>query len=112
MRRLCETRPADWWDTADGGARLALYLCRVCPALARCESGPEYGVIRAGKAYGDNGKVLPICPCGYPNRHVAGGAGKTNPLCHRCAVPTMRRWNRKAYWREWKRNKRQKARAA
>lgn len=111
---LCFTRPADWWSPDDDGARLALLLCRACPRLNRCEdeSGKEYGVIRAGVAYGDDGRVLPLCACGYPNRHRRGGTGRTNTRCHRCAVPILKRWerSRKSYWRRY--YERQKARAA
>lgn len=103
VTRLCATRPADWWETGSDGNRLALMLCGVCPAIDRCaaEAGREAGVIRAGVAYGDNGRPLPMCAngCGYPNRHTRGGRGRWNPLCHRCSVPVLRRWStRKRYW--------------
>jgi hypothetical protein len=91
--QLCASRPAEWWDIEDGGARLALLLCRVCPQLQRCSStaGDEHGVIRAGVAYGNDGKPLPICGCGYPNRHrIAWRTKKRPPLCHRCVVPSIR----------------------
>lgn len=106
---LCTGRPADWWDTEDDGARLALALCRACPALQECPSGDPHpkGVVRAGNAYSDTGAVLPICPtCGYPQVGYKGGP--VFDTCGRCKVSQipMRFVGveaRKAYWRARKR---------
>lgn len=111
MRALCASRPADWWETGDEGNRLALLLCGVCPQKQRCASTAvdEHGVIRAGVAYGDDGKPLPICRCGYPNRHRQGWRnGYRNPLCHRCKVPPHpRRWgSRQSYWAAYYKSRR------
>lgn len=82
MRMLCATLPADWWDTSDDGARLALALCSVCPGLSMCDRGREYGVIRAGIAWNDHGARAGICGCGYPlPAHVTTGE---RPQCYRC----------------------------
>lgn len=111
-RARCRTLPSDWWDTGDDGNRLALMLCRSCPVLEHCgQSRGEAGVIRAGVAYGETGKVLPLCACGYPNLHQPGWNAPANVLCHRCAVPKLRRWNpsRKTYWaRRWQQRRRAK----
>lgn len=86
VRQLCRGRPADWWSPDDDGARLALTLCRACPALPTCPEGDPspHGVIRAGSAYTDAGASLPICPCGYPDTTYSGG---TIGRCGRCRVP-------------------------
>lgn len=84
---ICVTRPADWWDTGDGGNRLALGYCSVCPSRSgtTCTAGlPDphpHGVIRAGVAYSDSGKALPICSCGYPQTNYRGGATSGCPHC-------------------------------
>jgi hypothetical protein len=87
------TRVPDWWDTGDGGNRLALMICGVCrfrtgTACTAGQPDPQpHGVIRAGVAYNDAGTPLPLCPCGYPQTAYRGGAiGR----CPWCAPPTMR----------------------
>ena len=86
--RLCPTRPAEWWDPFDDGARLAIALCRSCPGRGACLDGAKpAGVIQAGIAFDDFGKPLPLCPtCGYPR------TGRPAATCARCAVPTLGRW--------------------
>jgi hypothetical protein len=87
-RQLCHNRPPEWWAPDNDGARLALALCRACPNLTRCPDGdPEpHGVIRAAVAYGDAGRAIPVCPCGYPDTTYAGG---TIARCGRCKVPDV-----------------------
>lgn len=113
MRRLCVGQPPELWEVGDDGNRLALALCRVCPQLGWCSSTSvdERGVIRAGVAYGDTGRVLPVCRCGYPNRKQPAWDGTVNPLCHRCAPPPSRTWDpdRKKYWREQYRRRKERA---
>ncbi len=87
---LCATLPPEWWDTEDDGARFALKLCRGCSARrgSECSAGlPDpspAGVVRAGVAYSDAGKPLPLCPCDYP---IIGYRGGTPGRCHRCLPP-------------------------
>lgn len=91
-RPACLGKPSEWWDTGDGGNRLALGLCDVCPARRgdACDAGtpdPEpYGVIRASIAYSDTGHRLPVCRCGYPQTSYRGGAVTD---CPRCKVPDV-----------------------
>lgn len=86
--KLCQGKPPEWWEPTDQGARLALTLCRACPFLTRCPTGDPtpHGVIRAAVAYGDTGKPLPVCPCGYP---VADYTGGTAGPCTRCRTPDV-----------------------
>ena len=90
---LCFGRPHEWWETGDGGNRLAIALCKACPMRygTECHAGmPDpspVGVIRAGIPYSDNGAALPLCPsCGYPNTAYRGGK---NSLCATCQPPTV-----------------------
>lgn len=91
---MCLTRPADWWDTADDGARLALMLCSICPARLACPEDGTVGVIRGGIAYSDDGERLPLCPCGYPVPYPV------RAVCYRCipskhtVVPKLKRRGR------------------
>lgn len=85
VTQLCATRPPDWWDTYDPGARLALALCSVCPSMPACGGGREYGVIRAGVAWNDVGVQVGICSCGYPLPFSAEGVER--PECYRCEPP-------------------------
>ncbi|MFY1686453.1 helix-turn-helix domain-containing protein [Plantactinospora sp. WMMB782] len=91
-RPACHGKPADWWDTGDDGNRLALALCGVCPTRDgdTCTAGiPDphpHGVIRAGIAYSDTGRRLPICRCGYPQDDYLGGQPTD---CRRCRVPDV-----------------------
>ena len=94
---LCETRPWEFWETGDPGNRLALALCRVCPARRGedCAAGqPDprpTGVIRGGVAYNERGGRCPICPvCGYP---VTDLPDRCRPVCVRCRVPRLRSWD-------------------
>lgn len=107
MRALCATRPAQWWDVGDDGNRLALALCRVCPALEGCGARIRQpaGVVLAGVAYGDAGLRLPICHCGYPNE-LDGGC------CHRCGVTTLPGVPRRIYWQARYRRQRDEIREA
>lgn len=108
-QQLCATRPADWWEPRDDGARLAIALCRACPALTQCPDGDPHpaGVIRAAVAYADTGAALPECPtCGYP---------QLNARCRRCRVPatpirSLGAQARRAYWRHRARAARQRRR--
>ncbi|WP_420123881.1 hypothetical protein [Nakamurella sp.] len=105
MTGLCATRPADWWDLGDDGNRLALAICRACPALATCAADTtarEAGVIRAGIAYLERGGIAPICQCGYPDDKRADSR-RTTVLCRRCHVPQVRAWrqDRRRYWAEY-----------
>lgn len=87
-RQLCAGLPAGWWTPDDDGARLAQAICRRCPAQPGCLDGdPQpHGVIRAGRAYSDAGKVLPDCEvCGRPCADYRGGT----PRCRVCTVPDM-----------------------
>jgi hypothetical protein len=92
-RALCQTRPAEYWDTDNDGARLALGLCSVCPSRRgdTCDAGLSdprpHGVIRAGVAYSDTGHRLPICRCGYPQTNYLGGAVSDCPRCKTPDVP-------------------------
>jgi len=85
---LCRTRPDDWWDTGDDGNRLAILLCRrACPVLGECAAGDDQpcGVVRAGVAYSDRGRPLPMCPCGRPVTRRRPGSD----LCLVCAPPAV-----------------------
>jgi hypothetical protein len=110
VKWLCETRPPEWWETGDPGNRLAMLLCGVCPARQRCAdtSTGEYGVVRAGVAYLDCGRVAPICHCGRP---IATYRGRTlSGCCATCRVPTLRAWrqDRRKYWAEYYRQRKAK----
>jgi hypothetical protein len=87
-RHACAGKPPEWWWTGDAGNRLALTLCRACPAAARCLTGdPQpHGVIRAATAYSDDATPLPVCGCGYPIDDYAGG---TITGCRRCRTPDV-----------------------
>lgn len=82
---LCLNRPAEYWDSENDGARLALLICGACTGCPLDDADP-YGVIRQGVAYGDTGRRLPICgDCGYPIAGYRGG-----PVhCPRCLVPDV-----------------------
>lgn len=91
-RPLCQGPPAEYWHTGDDGNRLALMLCNSCP-LRRgmyCDAGlPDphpHGVVRAGVAYTDEGRALPVCACGYPQTAYLGG--DVGP-CPRCETPDV-----------------------
>jgi hypothetical protein len=88
VKRLCARLPSAWWDLGDDGNRHALMICRVCPFERACEAGdPEpHGIIRAGRAYADNGRVLPICVCGYPHAVTRVYPGTR---CPRCRMPRL-----------------------
>lgn len=97
-RALCRTRPVDWWEWGDGGNRLALLLCQVCPVLVEC-GDPSLlggdplptGVIRAGRAWDGMGVAVPLCPCGYPvGRPPMGPRRGDAGLCQGCRVPRVR----------------------
>lgn len=110
---LCQTRPPEHWDTGDGGNRLALALCRVCPLRTgdTCDAGlPDRrptGVIRAGVAYNQRGGVCPICDrCGYPNDDLPDARRPAPPGCRHCRVPLLRNWSRRAYWAAYYRRRR------
>lgn len=97
---LCETRPYQWWDTGDPGNRLALALCRVCPARdgSTCLAGQAdqrpAGVIRAGVAFNERGRRCDICAvCGYPVDDVLAPS-RIPPGCRHCRVPRLRSWSR------------------
>lgn len=96
---LCQTRPPEFWDTGDPGNRLALALCRVCPARAgeTCLAGETdphpAGVIRAGVAYNERGRVCPVCECGYPVDDLSHPS-RWRPGCRHCRVPRVRSWQR------------------
>lgn len=89
MTGLCVGKPAEWWSPEHDGARLALGLCSVCPGRPRCLDGDPrpHGVIRAGIAWTDDGRPLPVCPCGYPDWDYRGGP--TNRVCPRCRIPDV-----------------------
>lgn len=90
-RQLCRGLPADWWEPASDGARLAMAICRRCPSLDGCEAGDPkpHGVIRAGIAYSDAGRVLPPCSaCGGPNSTYSGGDPSVK-VCGGCVVPQV-----------------------
>jgi hypothetical protein len=111
VKALCETRPTDWWETGDEGNRLALLLCGVCPARVRCAetSTGEYGVVRAGVAYQDDGRVAAICDCGQP---IDTYRGRTlSGCCGWCRVPLVKAWrqDRRRYWAEFYRKHRASA---
>jgi hypothetical protein len=83
---LCVRLPAQWWETGDGGNRMAIGICGRCTGCPDDDPKP-HGVIRRGVAYSDAGNVVPICPnCGHPNVDYRGG----DPgLCSGCAVPDI-----------------------
>jgi hypothetical protein len=88
-RELCSTLPPDWFEPASDGARHALGICRSCPSRGGClvKDPTPHGVIRAGNAYSDTGRILPICSnCGYPDVGYRGG---DVTVCRRCAVPDV-----------------------
>lgn len=92
---LCATRPAEFWDSLNDGARLAIAICGPCPGRATClDDEKPAGVIRAGIAFDDFGKPFPLCAtCGYPR------PGRSDTRCRRCDVPTLGRWkNDMARW--------------
>jgi hypothetical protein len=92
---LCAGQPTEYWTSlGDDGNRLALAVCRVCPCRNGDQCvGPDVvpdprpaGVIRAGIAWSDTGKLLPLCDaCGYPVVGYAGG----DVSCRRCAIPEV-----------------------
>jgi hypothetical protein len=87
---ICRTRPWDWWETGDGGNRLAMTLCRVaCPVVADCaQADPApIGMIRAGVAYSNTGLPLLVCPCGRP----IDRQGARRDWCRTCEPPDVRR---------------------
>jgi len=87
-KAICRTRPSDWWETGDDGNRLAMTLCRIaCPVLTDCAAHAcdEAGVVRAGTAYADTGRVLTVCPCGRP---VIGQSAKEG-YCRTCEPPAV-----------------------
>lgn len=92
MTALCAGRDPEWWSPGSDGARLAMAICRRCTGCPSNDPTP-HGVIRQGVPYGDTGRVLPVCDCGYPNAGYRGG-----PVlpCARCAVPTVPIPDRKA----------------
>jgi len=100
------TRPPEWWDVDNPGARLAVLLCGVCPALERCRrlARRPAGVVWAGVAYSDAGVPLPICSCGYPDE-VGTGRG-----CRWCGLDSLPGMPRRLYW--WIRYRQQRERAA
>lgn len=108
MTALCVSRPPDWWETGDDGNRLALAICRVCPVREECAAGSlrEAGVIRAGVAYTERGKVARICSCGYPDDKLPDPR-RTTTLCRRCLPPPLRAWrqDRRRYWAEYYRRR-------
>ena len=99
MRALCVGQPPEFWDTGNDGNRLALALCRVCPARdgEDCTVGePDrrpFGVTRGAVAYNERGGRCDLCACGYPmdelpdvRRHLTE--------CRRCRTPQLRSWDR------------------
>jgi hypothetical protein len=90
LRALCRTRPADWWEVGDDGNRLAIALCRLaCPVIAQCATAAgdqEAGVVRAGIAYADTGRVLDVCGCGRPVLGQSAVPGR----CRTCEPPAVR----------------------
>lgn len=125
MIGLCETRPAEWWETGDPGNRLALALCRVCPqrrgddCLAGLPDPKPTGVIRAAVAYNQRGGICPICErCGYPVHDLPESRWKRSPGCTHCRVPTPQSWvrrygDRREYWRaQWRKRKKAGEKAA
>jgi hypothetical protein len=93
---ICTRLPAEWWHVGDDANRLAILLCRVCPFLPRCDNGRQYGVIRAGVAWSNDGRPLPLCACDYPNTTDPRSSVK---VCRRCAPPAAAPLSRKG--REW-----------
>jgi hypothetical protein len=87
---LCETRPPEWWEVDNGGARLAVLLCHVCPSRVGCAeraaAGDRAGMIWAGVPYNDRCEPVRLCDCGYP-RLI--GRGTFTSCCRRCAVPKV-----------------------
>ncbi|RKN38471.1 hypothetical protein [Micromonospora endolithica] len=101
MNGLCTTRDPEMWDTGNGGNRLALALCAVCPVRVgtTCAAGePDdrpTGVIRAGVAYNERGGVCPVCDrCGYPVDDLPDRRRPTPPGCRHCRVPQLGSWAR------------------
>lgn len=101
MRRLCVGRPAEWWETDNDGARLALDICSVCPGLASCDRGRRWGMVQAGVAWNELGFPAGICACGYPLPVSREGVERSQ--CFRCrprqnlTVPCRRPGNRAAH---------------
>lgn len=96
----CVGQPPEFWDTGDDGNRLALALCRVCPARRgeECQLGePDprpTGVIRAGVAWNERGGRCPICDtCGYPVDDLPDPR-RERTGCRHCRAPKLRSWDR------------------
>ncbi len=89
-RAACVRRPADWWDFGDGGNRLALMICSICPVQQECarEDPEPAGVVRAGVAWTDAGNPAEICPCGYPVVPKPGPR-QVVATCSTCTVPKV-----------------------
>lgn len=102
MTFLCQTRPAEWWETGDPGNRLAIGLCGACPGRVECAAGvrAEAGVIRAGVAYTEQGKVALICHCGYPDDRRQDPRRPAR-CCRWCELPKVRNWSRREYWKSY-----------
>ena len=87
-RQLCRGLPPEWWYIGDPGNRLAIGLCRVCPALPDCLAGDPRpcAIIRAATAYDGASKAIPLCPrCGYP----MGVTSRVKHTCSHCSVPKV-----------------------
>lgn len=84
--RPCEVRPANWWDTGDPGNPRAIAICNTCPFKDDCAPKPGEqvpGTIRAGVAYNDDGRTLPICNvCRRPKQRAFGARW----YCNHCAA--------------------------
>ncbi len=88
---VCGGRPPEWWETGDGGNRLALLLCGACTGCPDNDRRPA-GVIRNGAAYNDDGEKLANCACGYPTTISVEQRAKNRrrrnpdyePVCARC----------------------------
>jgi hypothetical protein len=91
----CAGLPTDWWETGDGGNRLALLLCGTCTGCPDNDPTPT-GFIRDGVAYDDNGHPLEPCDCGYPSTAPEWRAREYRkrrrdwvPTCQRCKPITI-----------------------
>jgi hypothetical protein len=83
--RPCVTNPPQWWDTGNRSGNKAVRLCGTCPWNEQCtpaRGDRPHGVIRAGVAYGDDGRPVRLCKsCSTP---LGKNTSRTTVRCDRC----------------------------
>jgi hypothetical protein len=81
--RPCSTRPAHWWESDDPDANRAIAACRTCPFRTTCTTADGQqprGIIVAGMAYDDDGRIMTLHSCGRPMVRRGNGL-----RCNYCA---------------------------